>query len=77
MRVDEFGERDNVRVDKLEYGQCFRSGDDVFVLSDYHRYDETRLKGTLMAVRLESGAAMWFDEDTEVRPLYAKVVVEW
>lgn len=77
MTVERFEERDSVKVNMLDAGQCFQTGGSVFILTDEERYNERSLVCELMAVRLESGAAMWLDADTEVRPLYAKVVVEW
>lgn len=77
MTVERFEERDSVKVNMLEAGQCFQTGGSVFILTDAERYNERSLTCELMAVRLESGAAIWMDDDTEVRPLYAKVVVEW
>lgn len=77
MRVERLEERESVKVNMLDAGQCFQTGSSVFILTGDERYNKEKLACELMAVQLVSGAAMWFDIDTEVRPLYAKVVVEW
>lgn len=80
MRVEKLNDRSVVKLGTLENGQCFSNDENgvIYMVTDEQRPSQV-FEGTtsVMAVDVEIGAADWFNEDTLVRPVYAKVVVEW
>lgn len=80
MRVERLNDRAVVRLSTLDYGQCFSNEDDstVFILTEKEK--PSALKDgsvAMMAVDMESGLVHWLNESRYVKPLLAKVVVEW
>lgn len=80
MRVERLNDRSVVRLSTLDYGQCFSNDANgvIYMVTDEQRPSQV-FDGTasVMVVDVEIGTTDWFNEDTLVRPLYAKVVVEW
>lgn len=80
MRVEKLNDRSVVKLGTLENGQCFSNDENgvIYMVTDEQRPSQV-FEGTasVMVVDVEIGATDWFNEDTLVRPVYAKVVVEW
>lgn len=81
MRVERLQDRPVVPLYTLETGQCFTDADGgafVYMVTEEEKpLGADNKKHDIKAVDLEDGSTTWMDEDIFVRPLYAKVVVEW
>lgn len=81
MRVERLQDRPVVPLYTLENGQCFTDADGgafVYMVTEDQKVRRTDdNKRDIKAVDLEDGSTTWMDEDVFVKPLYAKVVVEW
>lgn len=80
MRVERLNDRAVVRLSMLDYGQCFSNEDDstVYMLTQVEK-PSTLNDGSvaMMAVDVENGWTHWLNESKYVKPILAKVVVEW
>lgn len=79
MRVECLNDRSVVKLGTLENGQCFSNDDStIFVVTDMQKpssYNDACM--IIMVIDLVNGSAEWLSEDCYVKPVYAKVVVEW
>ena len=81
MRVERGDARRLATIEELEAGQCFEWANHTWLLTDEQKVvadeDLGREVPMALAVNVVWGNIEWISEDMEVKPLYAKVVVEW
>ena len=80
MRVERLNDRSVVRLSMLDYGQCFSNEDDstVYMLTQVEKPSALNDGSVaMMAVDVENGLTHWLNESKYVKPVLAKVVVEW